>query len=72
MSTRAPRPRLLGRLIDEAFVDEIAGTGVDPCEEQGEYLSFAFAGRAFRNPVGWRPGERRSDGRFVQLDLLPA
>jgi uncharacterized protein (TIGR00290 family) len=61
----------LGRLIDEAFVAEIAATGVDACGENGEYHSFAFAGPAFARPVAWRPGERRSDGRFVQLDVLP-
>ncbi|TMC12720.1 MAG: hypothetical protein E6J41_02415 [Chloroflexi bacterium] len=64
-------PAWLGRVIDEAFVEEIAATGADPCGENGEYHSFAFAGPAFQEPVGWSPGERRSDGRFVQLDLLP-
>jgi diphthamide synthase (EF-2-diphthine--ammonia ligase) len=62
----------LGRVVDEAFVREIAATPVDPCGENGEYHSFAFAGPAFARPVAWRPGERRSDGRFVQLDVLPA
>jgi diphthamide synthase (EF-2-diphthine--ammonia ligase) len=64
-------PAWLGRVIDEAFVEEIAATGADPCGENGEYHSFAFAGPAFHEPVRWRPGERRSDGRFVQLDLIP-
>ena len=60
----------LGRTIDERFVPEIAETGVDPCGENGEYHSFAFAGPAFRVEVAWRPGERRRDGGFAQLDLL--
>jgi uncharacterized protein (TIGR00290 family) len=60
----------LGRVIDEAFVAEIAELGVDACGENGEYHSFAFAGPAFRRPLAWRPGKRRSDGRFVQLDVL--
>lgn len=60
----------LGRTIDERFVAEIAGTGIDPCGENGEYHSFAFAGPAFRHPVAWRPGARRRDGGFIQLDLL--
>jgi uncharacterized protein (TIGR00290 family) len=64
-------PAWLGRVIDESFVREIAAAGVDPCGENGEYHSFAFAGPAFTRPVPWRPGERRSDGRFVQLDVLP-
>lgn len=61
----------LGRVIDEGFVGDIAGLPVDACGENGEYHSFAFAGPAFARPVAWRPGERRSDGRFVQLDVLP-
>ncbi len=64
-------PGWLGRVIDQAFVDEIAALGVDACGENGEYHSFAFAGPAFARPLAWRPGERRSEGRFVQLDVLP-
>jgi uncharacterized protein (TIGR00290 family) len=62
----------LGRVIDETFPAEIALTRVDPCGERGEYHSFAFAGPAFKRPVGWRAGERRTENGFVQLDLLPA
>jgi Diphthamide synthase len=61
----------LGRVVDESFVDDIAGLDVDPCGENGEYHSFAFAGPAFVRPLPWRPAGRRSDGRFVQLDVLP-
>jgi uncharacterized protein (TIGR00290 family) len=63
--------RWLGRVIDETFPAEIALTGVDPCGERGEYHSFAFAGPAFSEPVRWRPGERRAENGFVQLDLRP-
>ncbi|HZV50264.1 MAG TPA: hypothetical protein VFD49_10910 [Candidatus Dormibacteraeota bacterium] len=61
----------LGRVIDADFVRDVARLPIDPCGERGEYHSFAFAGPAFRRPVDWRPGRRRSDGRFAQLDLLP-
>ena len=64
--------RWLGRVIDEAFVEEIARTGVDPCGENGEYHSFAFAGPAFKRPVAWTAGERRLEGGFAQLDLTGA
>jgi len=61
----------LGRVIDEALVDEIVETGVDPCGENGEYHSFAFAGPAFAQPVAWRMGDERDDGaRFAQVDVL--
>jgi diphthine-ammonia ligase len=60
----------LGRVIDERFVREIVALPIDPCGENGEYHSFAFAGPLFFRPVPHAAGERRSDGRFVQLDLL--
>jgi uncharacterized protein (TIGR00290 family) len=60
----------LGRVIDEDFVRDIAGTGIDPCGENGEYHSFAFAGPFFAHPVDWRFGERRDDGRFAQVEVL--
>jgi uncharacterized protein (TIGR00290 family) len=61
----------LGRVIDERFVREIVALPIDPCGENGEYHSFAFAGPLFSRPVPHAAGARRSDGRFVQLDLLP-
>jgi uncharacterized protein (TIGR00290 family) len=59
----------LGRVIDERFLDEIRATGIDPAGENGEYHSFTFAGPLFRAPLRWRPGARRADGDFVQLDI---
>jgi uncharacterized protein (TIGR00290 family) len=61
----------LGRIIDERFLDDIAATQADPCGENGEYHSFAFRGPAFVHPVGWIPGETRSESGFGQLDILP-
>jgi uncharacterized protein (TIGR00290 family) len=61
----------LGRIIDEAFLDDIGRTGVDACGENGEYHSFAFRGPVFAHQVNWQPGERRSEPGFSQLDVLP-
>ncbi len=61
----------LGRIVDERFAKDVQALPIDPCGENGEYHSFAFAGPLFAWPVPWAPGARRSDGRFVQLDLLP-
>ena len=61
----------LGRVIDKRFVREIASVAIDPCGENGEYHSFAFAGPLFSRELPHTPGERHSDGRFVQLDILP-
>jgi uncharacterized protein (TIGR00290 family) len=60
----------LGRIVDERFVRDIASVRIDPCGENGEYHSFAFAGPLFTKPVPHALGERRSDGRFAQLDIL--
>ena len=59
----------LGRVIDERFASEIGRTGADPCGENGEYHSFAFAGPVFTKALTWTAGERRLDSGFAQLDL---
>jgi len=48
----------------------VRATGIDPCGENGEYHSFAFPGPFFARPLAWRPGERRDDRRFAQLDVI--
>jgi len=62
----------LGRIVDERFVDEIAETGVDACGENGEFHTFAFDGPMFVRPIAWRPGERQTDSKFSQLDVIGA
>ena len=62
----------LGRTIDPDFVRDIAALPIDPCGENGEYHSFAFAGPFFARPIAWRLGERRDDGRFAQVEVLEA
>ena len=59
----------LGRIIDQRFASEIGTTGADPCGENGEYHSFAFAGPVFKKPLAWKAGQRRLDSGFTQLDL---
>jgi uncharacterized protein (TIGR00290 family) len=59
----------LGRIVDDRFASEIGTTGADPCGENGEYHSFAFAGPVFKKPLAWIAGERRLDSGFAQLDV---
>jgi uncharacterized protein (TIGR00290 family) len=47
----------VGRNIDAEFIRSLPD-GVDPCGENGEYHSFAFAGPIFREPVKFTAGER--------------
>jgi uncharacterized protein (TIGR00290 family) len=46
-----------GRKIDEALIRDLPA-GVDPCGENGEYHSFAFAGPIFRAPIRYTLGEK--------------
>jgi uncharacterized protein (TIGR00290 family) len=62
--------RWLGRVIDETSVEEMLREPIDPCGENGEYHSFAFAGAAFQEQVPWMLGERHRESGFLQVDLL--
>lgn len=46
-----------GRTLDPAFVAALP-PGVDPCGENGEFHSFAFAGPVFKAPVKYTLGEK--------------
>lgn len=47
----------VGRNLDEAFIRALP-PDVDPCGENGEFHSFAFAGPVFRQPVKFQVGEK--------------
>jgi uncharacterized protein (TIGR00290 family) len=47
----------LGRTIDRDFIDSLP-PNVDPCGENGEFHSFAFAGPIFAEPVRVQVGEK--------------
>jgi uncharacterized protein (TIGR00290 family) len=46
-----------GRNLDEEFVHSLPSE-VDPCGENGEFHSFAFAGPVFKQPVKFKAGEK--------------
>jgi uncharacterized protein (TIGR00290 family) len=46
-----------GRVIDEKFIRTLPAN-VDPCGENGEFHSFAFAGPIFKEPVKFKVGEK--------------
>lgn len=62
--------RWLGRVLDAASIEELVREPIDPCGENGEYHSFAFAGPPFAAPVGWVAGPRHLESGFLQLELL--
>jgi len=58
-----------GRLIDTQFLHDLPEK-IDPCGENGEFHTFAYAGPIFRQPIGFEVGEKvlRND-RFYYCDL---
>ena len=59
-----------GRDFDAGLLAELPAT-VDPCGENGEFHTFAFAGPMFRTPVSIRKGHVVARDGFVFADLLP-
>jgi uncharacterized protein (TIGR00290 family) len=47
----------VGRTLDGDFIASLPA-GVDPCGENGEFHSFAFAGPVFKHPVRFATGEK--------------
>lgn len=64
-------PCFVGRVIDEAFIEELPA-GVDPCGENGEFHTFVFDGPMFKEAVRFSPGETVCRGGFWFHDLVPA
>jgi diphthamide synthase (EF-2-diphthine--ammonia ligase) len=60
-----------GREIDLALVNALP-EGVDPCAENGEFHSFAFAGPQFAHPLDIRAGEVVDRDGFVFADVTLA
>lgn len=67
---KMPR-ELAGRELDGAFLAALPD-GADPCAENGEFHTFAYAGPMFRRPIPIRVGENVERDGFVFTDVLPA
>ncbi len=57
-----------GRAFDRSLLNELP-EGVDPCGENGEFHSFAFAGPMFNHPIAVRVGDIVDRDGFVFADL---
>lgn len=68
---RALDRSLAGRAFDRALLADLPA-GVDPCGENGEFHSFAWAGPMFTAPVPVARGEVVEREGFVFADLVPA
>lgn len=60
---------LAGRDFDAALLAELP-PDVDPCGENGEFHSFAYAGPMFARPIAIRSGEVVERDGFVFADLV--
>ncbi|HHI80633.1 MAG TPA: adenine nucleotide alpha hydrolase [Planctomycetes bacterium] len=58
----------IGRTFDPSFLVTLP-EGVDPCGENGEFHTFAFAGPGFGSEIPIQPGEVVEREGFVFLDL---
>jgi len=63
--------RFAGREFDEALLADLPPQ-VDPCGENGEFHTFAYAGPMFGHTIPVTLGELRDADGFVFADLLPA
>jgi uncharacterized protein (TIGR00290 family) len=61
---------LAGREFDLALLADLPAH-VDPCGENGEFHTFAYAGPMFQHPIPVAAGELRDADGFVFADLLP-
>jgi len=57
-----------GRTFDRSLMADLP-VGADPCGENGEFHSFAFAGPMFNHPIAVRLGEVVERDGFVFADL---
>jgi uncharacterized protein (TIGR00290 family) len=69
IDSQALEPRFAGREFDAALLADLPPSA-DPCGENGEFHTFAYAGPMFRAPISIETGEIREIGRFVYADLL--
>jgi len=58
-----------GREFNQEFLNDLP-SNVDPCGENGEFHSFAYAGPMFENEIQIKTGERVERDGFVFSDLL--
>ncbi len=59
-----------GRIWDEQFLRDLPA-GIDPCGENGEFHTFAFAGPIFQEPISVQTGVIVERDGFVFADVLP-
>ena len=62
--------RFRGRDLDHDLLRRLPA-GVDPCGENGEFHTFAYAGPMFSDPIPIKGGECVSRDGFLYADVIP-
>ena len=71
VDTQVLGQKFSGRIVDQQFLDDLP-EGIDPCGENGEFHTFAYAGPIFHPSIGFEIGEKvLRDNRFYYCDLIP-
>jgi uncharacterized protein (TIGR00290 family) len=70
VDTRVLDASFAGREFDESLLRDLP-PGVDPCGENGEFHTFAYAGPMFDAPLDIETGEVVLRDPFVFIDLCP-
>jgi uncharacterized protein (TIGR00290 family) len=68
IDTRVLDASFAGREFDAAMLEALPAAA-DPCGENGEFHTFAYAGPMFRAPIAIETGERHAAGDFLYTDL---
>lgn len=63
--------KFAGSQFNQELLDSLP-EGVDPCGENGEFHTFAYAGPMFEKPISVKNGEVVERDGFVFADVLPA
>ncbi len=71
VDTKVLDGKFAGKTFDEEFLADLP-PGVDPCGENGEFHSFAYAGPIFREELLCAKGETvLRNNRFYFCDVVP-
>lgn len=69
VDSRQLDPTFAGRTFDAALLQELVAAGADPCGENGEFHTFAFAGPMFPSSLDVAPGSIVEREGFIFADL---
>ncbi len=67
-NTKLPK-NMLGKILDEALLEEMAQCGIDVCGENGEYHTLVVDGPIFRLPIQYTAGKILDFGERSLIEI---